>query len=157
MKIIHVLLLAFALATPQLPAQTPDDITGYAARNREVSYAPLSLFISGEGKIVPFDDGQMLQVGREYVMRATPDRGYVFTNWTPVILFTFTEFITDQFGNIIARSTTVASPSPEQVKDPLLRFTMQPEEVLFDSPARKITMRTGWQANFAPARKRSRR
>jgi hypothetical protein len=90
-------------------------------------------------------------------MRAIPDRGYVFTNWTPVILFTFTEFLTDPSGNTVAHSTTVESPSPEQVKDPLLRFTMQPEEVLLDSPVRKITTRTGWQANFVPARKRSRK
>jgi hypothetical protein len=154
-KIINVLLLTFALAALQLPAQSPDEIPGSAARKRDVSYAPLSLFITGEGKIVPFDDGQMLQVGRDYVMRAIPDRGYVFTHWTPVILFTITEFIIDPSGNPIARSTTVASPSPDQVADPLLRFTMQPEEVLFDSPVRRITTRTGWQANFVPARKRS--
>src|SRR5690242_16946335 len=113
MKIIHALLLAFALVAPQVPAQTSDDVPGSAAKNRDVSYAPLSLFISGEGKIVPFDDGQMLRVGHDYVMRAIPDRGYVFTNWTPVILLTFTEFIIDPSGHPIPRSTTVASPSPD--------------------------------------------
>jgi hypothetical protein len=95
----------------------------------------------------------MLEVGREYVLRAIPGRGYAFTNWTLVSVITITEFLFDQSHGSFTRSTRIESPSSEQVTDPLLRFTMQPEEVIFESSVRRITTSIGWQANFVPARK----
>ena len=122
--------------------------------------SPLPLSISGSGKIVPFRDEQMLDIGREYVMTAIPDRGYVFTNWQEIGVFTFIQIVpiggTDQFTQI---TSTVVSPAPpEPGKNRVLHFTMQPEAYLLDEPDAVIILNEGWQANFVPApQKRNRK
>jgi hypothetical protein len=87
-------------------------------------------------------------------MVAVPDRGFVFTNWIPVSVFTFTEVLRDPSGATNIVSSTVASPLPQFTSDAVLKFTMQPVEVLFDRPGvMTVTLAKGWQANFVPARK----
>src|SRR6266403_1139194 len=86
------LLLAVILPALHVSAQAADGVRDPAARDGVVSYAPLSLFTSGGGRIVPFDDGQMLEIGRRYVMAAVPEAGFTFSNWTLVNVFTFTEY-----------------------------------------------------------------
>jgi hypothetical protein len=143
------LLLTFILAAQTLPAQTTDDPPDSALVTNEVSYSPLYLFTNGPGWIFPFEDGQMLEVGRTYRMLAIPDRDNEFTNWQPVNLFTFTEILhhfPGDDGYIV--TSTLASPLPEYYSDPVLEFTNQPEEVILDTPARTITKSLGWQANF---------
>ncbi len=143
------------LAVQQLPAQMADDFHGSAVQRSDVSYAPLLLFTNGAGRIFPFDDGQMLEVGRRYFMVAIPDRGFAFSSWQPVNVFTFTEYVRDGSGGIIERTSTVVIPTPEYIKEPVLRFTMEPEQVLFDIPnVRVVTQSTGWQANFVPVGRR---
>lgn len=116
--------------------------------------SPLPLFVSGFGKIVPFHDGEMLDNDRRYVMTAVPEKGYVFANWQPVDVFTFTEYTLDGAGQLEERTFTVTTPEDQYFKDRALHFTMQPEEVLFDVPnVREVTMSQGWQADFVPAPK----
>lgn len=115
--------------------------------------APLPLYISGSGKVVPFHDGDMLDVGRKFVMTAVPDKGYVFTNWQQVAVFTIIQVNYDNEGQIIGAVTSTV-PSlllPEPAKNRVLHFTMQPEQVLEENPdGSGMTLSFGWQANFVP-------
>ncbi|HXC34426.1 MAG TPA: hypothetical protein VNV43_01040 [Candidatus Acidoferrales bacterium] len=115
--------------------------------------SPLPLYISGSGKIVPFQDGQMLDDGRDFVMTAVPNKGYVFASWQQVNIFTFDEYFLNSNGQLIEQTSAVPSFSPpEPEKNRVLHFTMQPEQYLFDDPnVRIITQSVGWQANFVPA------
>ena len=149
------LLLVVILAVQQSPAQIANDIHGSAVQDSDVSYAPLLLFTDGEGCIFPFDDGQILRVGRRYHMVAIPERGFKFSSWQPVNVFTFTEITRgpDSSFNPPIESS-VASPVPEYFGRPELEFTMQPVTVIFDDPGvRSVTESSGWQANFVPVEK----
>lgn len=152
MKIIYSLLLTSILAAQQLPAQLSDDNHGSPIKASDVSYAPLLLYTSGAGRIIPFEDGQSLQVGRRYFMIAIPDRGYVFTNWTPVNVFTTTAIVTNN-GVPTVLTNTITSAGPAYTRCPVLKFTMQPVEVIEDNSLLTISVSEGWQANFVPARK----
>ena len=153
MKSIYVLGVLLSLAL-QAPAQTSGDNPVSFQDGGEDSYAPLLIFTNGSGRVYPFRDGQMLQVGRRYIMMAIPDRGYVFANWNPVNVFTFTERVYDQFGNLETITNSVVSGIPQFTRAPVLRFTMQPEVVILDDPGiRTITVSRGWQANFVAARR----
>jgi len=156
MKSIYILitLMTFAL---QMPAQSSKDWQAPDSGRRAVTNAPLQLFVTGSGVVLPFHDGQMLEVGRNYSMIAIPDRGYAFTNWNPVDVFTFIETTLDSSGDPQSVTNTVLSPVPEFTSDPRLRFTMAPVSVLYDVPGvRTITMTEGWQANFVPVIRRVR-
>ena len=157
MKFTLLLLLAGIMAEQPLPAQLIDDAQSFAGNNkRNVSYAPLSLTINGAGRIFPFYDGQMLRVGRNYLMIVVPDRGYVFSGWTKVNVFTFTEFTLDPSGNPNPPIySTVLSSVPTNIRNPILGFEMEPINVLYDVPGvRIITQSFGWEANFVPRKKR---
>jgi hypothetical protein len=152
MKIIFSLLLTSILAVQQLPAQPSDDNHGSAVRASDASYAPLLLYTNGAGRIIPFEDGQMLQVGRRYFMIAIPDRGCVFANWTPVSVFTTTAIVTNN-GVPTVLTNTITSTGPAYTRCPALIFTMQPVEVIEENSLLTISVSEGWQANFVPARK----
>ena len=47
-----------------------------------VAYAPLTVQINGNGKVSPADNGKLLQIGNSYSLKATPNKGSVFVNWT---------------------------------------------------------------------------
>jgi hypothetical protein len=156
MKIISLLLLTFILVVPQLPAQVADNSRGFAEKDSHISYAPISLFTSGAGRIVPyeFDNGQMLRVGHQYLIFAIPDRGYVFSNWARVDILTDEVTRYDEYGNpyqfILNQLVT---PEPTNHRNPLLGFTMQPEmPVANGSEFVTTTLSIGWQANFVPAK-----
>jgi hypothetical protein len=147
------LLLAAIFAAQQLPAQQKNDIHGCASHGLTVSYASLALFTNGSGRIFPFQDGQMLRVGREYSMFAIPDRGFVFTNWNQVNVFTLTSVEIDY--NTIPPTTNFVtsvdvSPLPAGPGLPFLRFTMEPEQTLYETASGSLTVSVGWQANFVP-------
>lgn len=149
------LVLAITFLTQHLPAQPPRDLQNL---DRHAVDAPLALFTTGEGEVLPFEYGQMLEVGRTYFMLAIPDRGYVFKNWTPIQVSTFTLFVLDEWGNRIVVSNSVTLiPMQEPIREPILRFTMQTTEVIFTNELAVITSTTGWQANFAPAIKHFRK
>jgi hypothetical protein len=145
MKSIGLLLIAFNLAVQSLTAQTADSHRP-APGNR--TYAPLKLFINGGGRIVPYEDGQMLRAGRSYTMVALPDRGYVLDSWQPVNVFTSIQTYIDNNGETVTNTATTASPRSEYFHHRQLRFTMQPETVVVDNPNLKISSSEGWQANF---------
>ncbi|HEX3624739.1 MAG TPA: hypothetical protein VH280_04860 [Verrucomicrobiae bacterium] len=112
--------------------------------------SPLLLYISGPGKIVPFHDGDMLDVGRKYVMTAVPDRGCVFTNWVQVNVFTEIAICSECYPPETNTETIIVPLAAQPVKNRVLHFTMEPEQVLAESAGFELTMSTGWQANFVP-------
>jgi hypothetical protein len=144
----HCVLLGILSLVLHLPRQLLADDARQNPNRSGIPLAPLLLFTTGSGQIVPFHDGQMLEVGRRYVMTAVPERGYEFANWNPVNVFTFVERILDQSGNIETVTNIVASPVPRFTERRALMFEMQPEEVIYDSPALTIIQGVGWQANF---------
>lgn len=158
------LLLAVILAVQQLPAQMTDNIHDLPGTNHDISYAPLLLFTNGAGRIIPFQNEQMLRVGREYVMFAIPDRGFVFTNWNQVNVFTLTTAEID-YGTTPPVTNFVASndlsSEPAYTRNPFLIFKMSPEQVLFETietngssvTLNSLTLNVGWQANFVPLKR----
>jgi hypothetical protein len=141
----------------QMPAQTAYDWRGSYSNNSDVVNAPLPLLVNGSGCVWPFHDGQMLEVGRRYVMVAIPRRGFTFTNWNPVNVFTITVIVSDPFNGLASTNTSrVLSPVPKYTKGQVLWFKMQPEELIEDTYFIKITRSYGWQANFVPSRKKPR-
>ena len=141
-------LLALTLALQELPAQTANGIRGSAVKAENAANAPLFLSITGEGRVFPFDDGQMLRVGREYTMIAIPDRGFVFSNWMAVNVFAFTYVIHDPITGVVETNTSIdVSPAAEYTGQSV-RFRMQPVEVIIGSGAITVTRSAGWQANF---------
>lgn len=139
-----------------LQAQVPEEVLAPAVQHADVSYAPLFVFTNGAGKVVPFSDGQMVEVGRRCTMVAIPEQGYVFTNWSPVNVFIITEYVSVvPFGPPYPVISFVVSPVPQFISDRVLRFTMQPVEVIYDDAGvRTVTRCSGWQANFVMEQRR---
>ena len=155
----RIIFLFTALLTVQpLWAQSSDDFPNATDSTADVSYAPISVFTNGPGKIYIFQrgrtvvDGQMLPVGSSLLLVAVPDPGYQFVSWYPVIVFTFTEVTLDLQGNPNPPITSiVVSPVPKPVDRRILDSEVQPVIVLYDDPGVKvITQGFGWQANFEP-------
>jgi hypothetical protein len=124
----------------------------YQSYAQGVLYAPLFLFTNGAGSISPLQDGQLLEVGQTYDMKAIPDDGYVVSSWQPVDVAELAIQIgTDpSTGQPIFQTSLVAQPQPEFTVESVLEFTMQPESVILDTPSHMITESSGWQANFVP-------
>ena len=153
---MKTILLLLTLMTLHLSAQTSVDVRGPGFPRGRVSYAPLALFTSdglsttGGGRIVPFHDGEMLLVGKQYVMVALPNPGFSFTGWTKVNVFTFTEHVVDASGNATVVSTRVLSPLPGYIRQRTLKFTAEPGDMILDIPGvETVTRSIGWQADFA--------
>src|SRR5215475_8377994 len=85
------LLLGVLLGITRLSGQTSSDTNSPAPP----TYSPLLLFTNTGGKVVPLHDGQMLKVGRRYMLAAVPSPGFAFTNWTLVNAYTFATVIID--------------------------------------------------------------
>jgi len=148
------LLLAVLLGAHQLPAQTLSDIRASVVKDSNVTNAPLFLSITGEGRVVPFHDGEMLQVGRKYTMVGIPDRENVFSNWATINVFVTTEITFDQNGNQLPPLvSTVSSPPLNYTNVPVLKFTIQPVNVIFSNNIFSISEYTEWQANFVPGKR----
>lgn len=133
-----------------LPVEASDGTVDLIGETRRITYAPLFLSIQGNGRVVPFKNGQMLAVGHEYEMTAVPNRGYQFAYWSPVSVFTDSEVI---FGGdnlpVETNNTVTASVIPRQIQSRSLQFPMQPAQVLVDIPGvRTLTQSVGWQATF---------
>jgi hypothetical protein len=113
------------------------------------STTPLYLFTTGSGQISPFSNGQLLTVGQTYELQASPDPGFLFSDWQPVNVFVFTEYIVDSGGNTNMVTSEEVSPVPAYSNQPILDFTMQPLTVILDNPGSStITQSEGWQADF---------
>jgi hypothetical protein len=149
----HFLLLGILSLVLHLPRQLLADDARQNLNRGGVPLAPLLLFTTGSGQIVPFHDGQMLEVGHRYVMTAVPEPGYQFANWNPVNVFTFILQVLDEAGNVQTVTNTVLSPVQRFTSRPALMFEMQAEEVILSSPALTIIQGVGWQANFVAVQK----
>jgi hypothetical protein len=148
------LLLAVLLGAHQLPAQTLGDIRASVVKDSNVTNAPLFLSITGEGRVVPFHNGQMLQVGREHIMVGVPDPGNAFTNWAMIKVFVTTEITFDQNGNQLPPLVTIIrSPPLNYTNSPVLKFTLQPINVIYSNDVFTISEYTEWQANFVPGKR----
>ena len=44
--------------------------------------APISIHVTGGGKVTPLSNGSLLAIGQRYTMTAIPFKGFVFTSWT---------------------------------------------------------------------------
>jgi hypothetical protein len=97
-----LLLLVVMLGVQHLSAQDTDDR----------SFAPLFIITNGMGKIFPFHDGEMLEVGRKYDMVAVPDRGYEFSSWQPVTIFTDDEYTYNPSGQLVERENYIIVSTP---------------------------------------------
>jgi hypothetical protein len=154
MKIIYLALLTFTLAAHQLAAQLSYKTRGSTICVKD-PLSPLMLYTNGPGTIIPFEDGQMLEVGRTYSIIAIPEPDYTFTSWNPVEVFTLTSIVLDTIsdpGTVITNTITSVTLSavPRYIGAQSLRFTMEPEEVLYSSNGNTLTRSVGWQANFVP-------
>jgi Divergent InlB B-repeat domain len=151
-------LLSVLLAGPCLQAQlaldAPDPFFRDNRDNHDGASAPLSLNISGEGRVLPFEDGEQLPIGWSFVMTAIPDHGYVFTGWQKVNITTISQFNFDAEGNPEPPTiSTVVSPVPGLMRQPTLRFQVQAPIVIIGPPNQlTVTLSTGWQANFVSIR-----
>src|SRR5262249_8217781 len=47
---------------------------------------PLSLSTNGVGSVTPFPNGKLLEIGKSYMLTATPGKGYVFSNWSGTVM-----------------------------------------------------------------------
>jgi hypothetical protein len=146
MKTIIVFITALCLMLSNAPGQT-------LFRQRSHSppeEAPFFLSINGPGHVIGPQDGQMLQVGRDYSMTAIPNRGHHFLGWNPVNVFTFVEYTVDESGNSVASTNTILSPIPGFIHKPALKFSVGAPEVIFNLPGVRTVIRSsGWQANFS--------
>jgi Divergent InlB B-repeat domain len=121
----------------------------HSSHAQNANNAPLYLFTTGSGEISQLSNGQILNVGQDYEMTATPNSGFVFSSWQPVNVTTVMQFDTNT-GTPIGTPTMVVSPGADYSFQPVLDFTMQPEELITDTPTLLITSSSGWQANFTP-------
>jgi hypothetical protein len=137
-----LLLLVVMLAVQRLPAQDTN----------APSFAPLFIITNGMGKVVPFQDGEMLEVGRKYDMAAVADPHYEFSSWQRVTIFMDIVYTENQFHQRIEVETDIVAPSDEYYYDPVLHFKMEDTfQVLLNIPGvREIAVSGGWQANFVP-------
>jgi Divergent InlB B-repeat domain len=116
-----------------------------------LTLSPLYVFTDGDGSITPYQNGQMLTVGMNYELTATPDAGYEFNSWQPVNVFIITQTNYDNFGDPIIPPTQSIIPSvvATNIYGADLEFTMQDtESVAAGNPT--IVEAFGWQANFVP-------
>jgi hypothetical protein len=136
-----LLLLIVMLAVQRLSAQDSEDRT----------FASLFIITNGLGRVFPFHNGDMLEVGRKYEMVAVPDKHFEFSSWQPVTIFTDIEYTYNSAHQLIETESDTVVPTPEYYQDPVLHFTMEDDVVLFNIPnVRILTQNEGWQANFVP-------
>jgi hypothetical protein len=159
MKMFCVLLALLFLAA-KIPAQPASGFPSQGNQPGDDSFAPLLVFTNGGGRIdvyYPYHAGMILRVGQTCEALAVPDQGYVFTGWNPINVFTLTGYETDGQGNSIPIASTNYSAVNVYHLNPLLKFTVEPEELLFESMMTNenmivtnivLTSDLGWQANF---------
>ena len=100
------------------------DSTGNASVTSSVASfyvvkTPLTVQIKGKGAVSPNYDGQVLEIGRNYTMTATPGAGYAFTNWTgsqttnkPPLTFLMTSNLSFTANFIDAQRPTLSITTP---------------------------------------------
>lgn len=98
-----VLRANFSLVTSNPPPQT----------------SPLALTVSGNGRVTPNLNGQLLTVGSVYTVTAIPDAGYEFTSWSGSIVGAGPTLTFVMQANMALRATfsatdtnTIAPPPP---------------------------------------------
>ncbi len=129
----------------------------------DASYAPVLVFTNGGGVILlssPFSHGGMFQAGQSGEALAVADPWYVFTGWNPVTVYTVTTYETvyGPDGELtIPVVSTDFSPISVYYSSPMLKFTVEPERVLFSTVTTNeymvvtntiLTSDVAWQANF---------
>jgi hypothetical protein len=85
--------------------------------------APLQVEISGKGTVNPNYNGQLLEIGRNYTMNATPAAGYAFRNWSGsqgtnkaalTFLMASNLAFTANFVDVTRPTVAITAPTPGQ-------------------------------------------
>jgi hypothetical protein len=115
--------------------------------------APLYLFTNGDGSITPYQSRQMLEAGQTYDITATPDAGYQFNSWEPVVIFIITQTNYDDTGNPVLPPHSVHGSMvlATNIYGADLEFTLQNVmDITSEGTNPSIIEAFGWQANFVP-------
>jgi Divergent InlB B-repeat domain len=105
---------------------------------------------SRNGKIIPA--GTPVKVGTTYQLQAMPDAGYVFQNWTPIVVSAVV--LNSQIDEVV--TNTISTPA-SFARNASWSAKTQPTQVLVDAADSLMVIKTlGWQANFTPKLPRQR-
>lgn len=72
--------------------------------------SPLTLTITGGGTVAPNLNGQSLEVGRNYLLTATPTAGQLFSNWTGGIVTSINPLSFAMQSNLVLQANFVPNP-----------------------------------------------
>lgn len=72
--------------------------------------SPLTLTVNGGGSVSPNLNGQLLEVGRNYLITATPSAGQLFSNWTGGIVTSGNPLMFAMQSNLALQANFVANP-----------------------------------------------
>lgn len=72
--------------------------------------SPLTLTVNGGGTVSPNPNGQMLEVGRNYQLTATPAAGQLFSNWTGGMVTSANPLSFAMRSNLVLQANFVANP-----------------------------------------------
>ncbi len=74
--------------------------------------SPFTLFVNGGGSVAPSLSGQMLEVGRNYLLTATPALGQIFSNWTGGKISSANPLNFAMKSNLVLQANFVPNPFP---------------------------------------------
>ena len=117
---------------------------------------PSQTLTNGNGYVFEIRERARHDQQDEVTVVAIPARGYVFSSWQPVNVFSISQVTIGANGQVNPPTiSSVFSPIPQYSYDPVLRFVPQPVTVLFDNPGvQEIAQQECWQANFVPCEPR---
>jgi len=75
-----------------------------------VATSPLSVEVVGEGTVSPNLDGQSLELGRSYKMKAAPSRGHLFAGWTGDVSSTEPKLTFVMQSNLVMAANFIPNP-----------------------------------------------
>jgi len=119
-------------------------------------WTPLLLYTNGSGTISPYQNGQMLQVGHQYVLTACPDSGCQFRKWQMVNVSTEVKTVDYPSGLTVITTNTTVIETGRNYSDPRLNLVAElPTVQVFNAHpgTLKVTQVRGWRANFSSKRR----
>ncbi len=146
------LLFSILILVQRLSAQ-PSEAANCISWPGEGEYSlPAQTLTNGNGYVFAIRERWRRDPQDEVTVVAIPARGYVFSSWQPVNVFTISQTTIGADGLVNPPTiSSVFSPIARYSYDPVLRFVTQPAIVLFDNPGvQEIAQQEYWQANFVP-------
>jgi hypothetical protein len=133
-----VVLLLILLAGQYLPAA-------------QSLWTPLLLYTNGSGTISPYQNGQMLEVGKRYILTACPNRDCAFRSWQMVNTFIDVKTVNYPSGLTVITTNMTIIGTTRYYYDARLNFMAESPsvQILDDHPGNsRVTWFIGWRANF---------